>query len=310
MRPLAAMVLLLTAMPVADAGGATPGFEGRACKPPQGHRVTDCRVARHGTPDLSRAAYRALRDEEVTISVRIEGLMPNPAAGGARSWPLVDSLGQPIGALESAAGRFTVVGSGGARYRAFTVNVRGHGCAASPDQGARFTLVQFIAGRAPSGGGQAFLDSAALEASSLSGRAALTAFVNQRGGGTGCGPARREIGRVRRLADPRLPRTAHARLSNGRVNDAKEYNAKREFGDVVYFMSNTTSVSVGGIARGMVRVGTPVAKADAFAYCDPNSDGTLIWRYWSIRTQDPANPRLYGWIPGRCPAALAKRRAS
>ena len=233
MRALATLVLLLAALPIADAGAATPRFEGRPCKPPQGHRVTHC------------------------------------------------------------------------RYRAFSVNVRGHGCAASADQAARFTLVQFIAGRAPSGGGQGFLDSAALDASALSGRAALTAFVNQRGGGNGCGPARREIGRVRRLADPRLPRDAHARLSNGQIN-----NAKREFGDVVYFMSNTTSVFVGGIARGMVRVGTRAAKADALAYCDPNSDGTLIWRYWSIRTRDPANPRLYGWIPGRCPAALADRRPS
>src|SRR5215217_3903693 len=116
MRPLVAVVLLLTALPVAGAGAATPRFEGRACKPPHGHRVTDCRIARHGTPDLSRAAYRALRDEEVTISVRIADLAPNPAAGGTRSWPLADSLGQQIGALESDAGRFTVVGSGGARY--------------------------------------------------------------------------------------------------------------------------------------------------------------------------------------------------
>jgi hypothetical protein len=67
-------------------------------------------------------------------------------------------------------------------------------------------------------------------------------------------------------------------------------------------MTNTTSVSVGGVARGMVRVGTPVAKVDAFASCDPNSDGTLTWRYWSIRTGVAARPRLYGWIPGRCPA--------
>jgi hypothetical protein len=53
----------------------------------------------------------------------------------------------------------------------------------------------------------------------------------------------------------------------------------------------------------MVRVGTPVAKVDAFPTCDPNSDRTLIWRYWSIRTGNPARPRIYGWIPGACPRA-------
>ena len=130
-------------------------FEGRRCTPPAGHRIADCRVARHGTPDLSRAAYYALRDQEVTISVRIASLAPNPAAAGARDWPLLDSLGQP-----------------------------------------------------------------------------------------------------------------------------------------------------------MVRLGTPVAKADAFASCDPSSDGTLVWRYWSIRTGHPARPRLYGWIPGRCPADLRGGRPS
>jgi hypothetical protein len=69
-------------------------------------------------------------------------------------------------------------------------------------------------------------------------------------------------------------------------------------------MSNTTQVSVGGITRGMVRVGTPVAKVDGFRRCDPSSDGTLTWNYWSIRTGVAARPRLYGWIPARCPGRL------
>ena len=104
----------------------------------------------------------------------------------------------------------------------------------------------------------------------------------------------------RRLANPDVGATAHARLSNGDLNTVTEYDAKPAFGNVVYFMSNTTNVSVGGIARGMVRVGTRIAKADYFTSCDPNSDGTLTWRYWSIRTGVRARPRLYGWIPGRC----------
>ena len=79
---------------------AKASFEGRPCKPPQGHTVTDCRTAKHGTPDLSRQAWRALRDREVTISVRVYDLAPNLAAGGARSWPLVDSLAQPVGRVE------------------------------------------------------------------------------------------------------------------------------------------------------------------------------------------------------------------
>lgn len=273
-------------------------FEGRRCAPPSGYRIADCRIARHGTPDLSRGAWRALRGAEVTISVPVVVLSPNPAAGGVPSWPLVDSLGQSMGRLEqSPAGRFSLVALAGTAYHATQVNLRGHGCAASADQSTRFPLVQVIAPRAPASGTQAFVDGAALAASP----AALSAFANQFGGGTGCGPPGREISGSRPLADPRVGAAAHARLSNGRLNTVTEYDAKPAFGDVVYFTSNTTSVSVGGVARGMVRVGTPVAKVDAFTYCDPNSDGTLIWRYWSIHTTDPTKPRLYGWIPGRCP---------
>ena len=60
----------------------------------------------------------------------------------------------------------------------------------------------------------------------------------------------------------------------------------------------------------MVRVGTPVAKVDYFTRCDPNSDGTLTWRYWSIRTGVAARPRLYGWIPGALPGhgAIGRRK--
>ena len=43
--------------------------------------------------------------------------------------------------------------------------------------------------------------------------------------------------------------------------------------------SNTTSVFVGGIARGMVRVGTPVAKADEF---DGECDN--FWLYYTCGT--------------------------
>ena len=273
------------------------------CTPPKGHKIADCRVARHGTPDLSRAAWRALRNAEVTISERFDRLAPNPAAGGARSWPLIDSLAQPMGRLETdEAGRFRLISLKGTAYRATTVNLRGHGCAASADQSSRFFLAQIIAGQANGGGTQAFLDSAAIDRATPLGAAALHAFANQRGGGTGCGPSGREVGKLRRLADPNVHPAAHARLSNGAINDVKEYDAKPDFGNTVYFMTNTTNVSVGGVARGMVRVGTAVAKVDAFTACDPNSDRTLIWRYWSIRTGVAARPRLYGWIPGRCPA--------
>ncbi|MDQ3721579.1 MAG: hypothetical protein M3376_00595, partial [Actinomycetota bacterium] len=187
----------------------------------------------------------------------------------------------------------------GAPFRATRVNVRGRGCAVSSAQMDDFPLVQIIAGKAPAGGTQAFIDAAAIDRGTPSGAAALRAFGAQKG--TGCGPPRREIGRVRKLANPDVGKTAHARLSDGTLNGVTEYDAKRAFGNIVYFMSNTTNVSVGGITRGMVRVGTSVAKADYFTSCDPNSDGTLTWRYWSIRTGVAARPRLYGWIPGRCP---------
>jgi hypothetical protein len=303
MRLLLTTILLAAATATTTAAALAPrGFEGRRCTPPRGHHIADCRVARHGAPDLSRAAWRALRNAEVTISRRIDGLAPNPAADGARSWTLIDSLAQPMGRLELGGdGRFVLRALDGTPFRATRVNLRGRGCAADRAQTNAYPLVQIIAGRAPAGGTQAFVDAAAIDRSTPSGAAALRAFGDQTG--TGCGPSRPEIGRVRSLANPDVGRTAHARLSDGQINGVTEYDAKPAFGDVVYFMSNTTSVSVGGVARGMVRVGTPVAKADGFAGCDPNSDGTLTWRYWSIRTGVAARPRLYGWIPGRCPGA-------
>jgi hypothetical protein len=299
----------LLALAVVPALAATaPRFEGRACTPPKGHRIADCRLGRHGTPDLSRAAWRALRNAEVTISKKLDALAPNPAAGDARSWPLIDSLAQPMGRLQmTAARRFELVSLKGTAYRATTVNLRGHGCAASADQSDRFFLVQIIAGNADGGGTQAFLDSAAIDRGTPLGAVAFDAFARQRGGGTGCGPSGREIGQLRRLANPNVHPFAHARLSNGAVNDVKEYDAKPAFGNIVYFMTNTTSVSVGGVTRGMVRVGTSTAKVDTFASCDPSSDGTLTWNYWSIRTGVAAQPRLYGWIPARCPARLRGR---
>jgi hypothetical protein len=281
------------------------GYHGRRCTPPSGYQIADCRVAAHGTPDLSRAAWRALFGAEVTIAKPLDGLAANPAAAGATSWPLVDSLGQPMGSLQAtAAGRFTLVALDGVSYHASSVKIRGHGCAAEETQSADFPLVQVIAGKAPSGGTQAFIDGAALATGSATDAAARSAFTNQLGGGTGCGPVGKAISGPRPLANPAVGASAHARLSNGQLNTVTEYDAKPAFGDVVYFSSNTTEVSVGGVARGMVRVGTPVAKVDSFAYCDPNSDRTLIWRYWAIATGSPANPRLFGWIPGVCPRSL------
>jgi hypothetical protein len=301
--PRAAILLVLTVAAAFAAAGATygAGYKGRACTPPTGHRIADCRTAAHGTPDLSRAAWQALRGAEVTFSEQIDDLVANPAAGGAAAWPLLDSLGQPLGRLISAGERrFTVVGSDGTSYRVTSVRVRGRGCAASTEQQKRFTLVQVIA-KAPSGGTQAFLDTRALNQASPSGQRALAAFAQQRG--TGCGPSGPERGNVLPLRNPHVGASAHARLSNGVVNSVTEYDAKPAFADVVYFNSNTTQVSVGGIARGMIRVGTPVAKVDAFATCDPNSDGTLTWRYLSIRTGNPARPRIYGWVPANCPSS-------
>ena len=300
MRRRSPLLVLLIVVAATAGAAATAAFEGRRCTPPQGHRVADCRIARHGAPDLSRAAWRALRGAEVTISLRIDRLAPNPDTGGTRSWPLVDSLAQPMGRLEQEEdGRFVLRALDGTPFRATRVNVRGRGCAARTRQMNTSPLVQVIAGRAPAGGTQGFVAAAAIDRGTPAGAAAVQAFGAQKG--TGCGPSRREIGRVRPLANPDVGRTAHARLSDGTLNSVTEYDAKPAFGNVVYFMSNTTNVSVGGIARGMVRVGTRVAKADYFTTCDPNSDGTLTWRYWSIRTGVAAKPRLYGWIPGRCP---------
>ena len=299
MSPRALLAFVAIAAVAAAAAPAAGGTKlKRRCTPPSGHRIVDCRQGKHGTPDLSRAAWRALRGAEVTFSERIDDVVANPAAGGAASWPLLDSLGQPLGRLVFAGARFTVLGSDGTSYRVTSVRVRGRGCAASTAQQARFTLVQVIA-KAPSGGTQAFLDTRALNRASPAGRRAAEAFARQRG--TGCGPSGPERGRVRALQDPRVGARAHARLSNGAINGVTEYDAKPAFANVVYFNSNTTQVSVGGIARGMVRVGTPAAKVDAFATCDPSSDGTLTWRYLSIRTGDAARPRIYGWIPANCP---------
>ncbi len=272
------------------------------CDPPAAASgVASCRVAVHGTPDLGRAAWRARFGREVTLSERVFSLAANPAAGGARSWPLVDSLGQPMGRLKSAGARvLTLRDLAGVSYRASSARVRGHGCAADPAQGRRFPLVQVIAPRAPAGGTQAFVDARALNPHSGSGARALRAFRTQRGGGTGCGPAGPERGRLHALTDPAVGATAHARLSSGALNSVTEYDAKPAFGDVVYVMTNTTAVRVGGIARGMVRLGTPVATVDRFTGCDPSSDGTLTWRYLAIRTGRRDRPRLFGWVPRRC----------
>jgi hypothetical protein len=78
--------------------------------------------------------------------------------------------------------------------------------------------------------------------------------------------ARPQIGGVGGSPAPRLPGTVHTRRSNGRENDAKGVQRQPKLGNVVHLMSNTTSVSVGGIARGMIRVGSPVTKVDAFTY--------------------------------------------
>ena len=131
LRGTASLALLAAASATSIAAAAGTGYKGRACTPPSGHRIVDCRLAKHGTPDLSRAAWRALRGAEVTFSERIDDLSPNPDAGGARDWPLIDSLGLPIGRLVSGGARpFTVAGDDGTPYRVTSVRVRGRGCAA------------------------------------------------------------------------------------------------------------------------------------------------------------------------------------
>ena len=212
---------------------------------------------------------------------------------------MLDSLAQPMGTLEmDAKGRAEVRRLDGTVHRVTGMHMRGRGCAASLDQQNRFMLLQVMA---RGGGTQAFVDTAALDQATRVRQAALAAFNTQLGGGTGVRHrAGREISGVRKLANPRVGAVAHARLSNGTINSVDEYDAKPAYGNVVYFMSNTTAVHAGGITRGMVRVGTAVAKVDTFGYCDPSSDDTLTWRYWSIHTGIPGRG-MYGWIPARCP---------
>ena len=279
----------------------------RSCTRPIGHHIGQCRFGVHGTPDLSRSEWKRRSGAEVSISMRIDSLAGNPARRGATIWPLIDSLAQPVGELryDAVTGHFAIANPGGRAFSASSVRVRGRGCAANLGQQRGFTLVQVHAARSASHGTQAFLSLGALDAAAPSGAEALAAFREQRG--AGCGPSGRIVGRTRRLQDPQVGSYAHARLSNGMINSVYEYDAKSDFGDVVYFMTNTTSVSVGGIARGMVRAGTRVAKVDQFRDCDPNSDGTLTWRYWAIRTGNPSRPRIYGWIPARCPKPRTAR---
>ena len=303
MRRLTPIGLALAGVAAITLAGGADGR--RACKRPAGHQVGQCRFGVHGTPDLSRAEWRRRSGAEVSISVRVDSLAGNAARRGATIWPLIDSLAQPVGELryDAATGHFAIANPGGRVFSASSVRVRGRGCAANLGQQRGFTLVQVHAARSASHGTQAFLSLAALDAASPSGAEALDAFREQRG--AGCGPSGRVVGRTRRLQDPRVGAYAHARLSNGAINSVDEYDAKPDFGNVVYFMTNTTSVSVGGIARGMVRVGTRVAKVDQFRHCDPNSDSTLTWRYWAITTGNPDRARIYGWIPARCPRSRA-----
>ncbi len=166
---------------------------------------------------MARALWRRGLDHEGD-----RNLARNRAVGSARSWPLVDSLGQRVGGLTSdGAGAFTLSGTGVGPHPARAVRIRGRGCAASLRQQRRFPLVQVIAKTRPPGGAQAFIDGAALR-NSPSGRRALRAFNRQRGGGTGCGPARKERGKTRPLKNPNVGATAHARLSNS----VDEYDAR------------------------------------------------------------------------------------
>lgn len=313
MRGRASAVAAAVVLAVAGAVGVsfaaakptTPTYRGMPCPDPVGHRVTQCRLGVHGTPDLSRRSWAKLFQREVTVSVAFSELAGNPEAGGRREWPLRDSLGLPMGTLtQSDAGKVRIAAADGTSYSVVAMNMRGHGCAADPAQMAGSALVQLIAPKAPSHGTQAFLDVRALGAG-----AAADAFATELGGGSGCGPSNGARGKARPLRDPAVGATAHARLSNGKVNTVTEYDAKPVFGGTVYFMSNTTSVFVGGVARGMVRVGTPISTVDRFKGCDPNSDGTLTWRYVAIHTGRRSRPRLYGWIPARCHgrAAIAAR---
>ena len=292
----------MAAAAAAVAAAPKRGFEGRACTPPKGHKIADCRLARHGTPDLSRAAWRALRNAEVTISKRFDALAPNPAAGGARSWPLIDSLAQPMGRLEMTdAGRFMLVALDGTPYRATTVNVRGHGCAASADQSARFPLVQIIAGKANGGGTQAFLDSAAIDRSTPLGAVALRRVR---------APARRrhrlraERARGRQAAQARQPerRPARPRAPLQRRDQRRQGVRRQARLRQRRLLHDEHDVGLGRRRRARDGARRHAGREGRlFDYCDPNSDGTLTWRYWSIRTGVAARPRLYGWIPGRCP---------
>lgn len=291
--PTAAGAIVLGAL-----AGAVEARGAVRCHDPQGHRVTQCRIAKHGTKDLSRQGWRA-KGKEVTFSVRVTTLSPNLQAGGRREWPLTDSLDQPLGAVaQQSDGRLTLTGTNGATYRVTSIRVRGRGCIADPARQRTHALLQVIARGPASGGTQGFAHVDALDRSAPDGQQARRAFARQRG--TGCGPSGPERGKLRPLHDPGVGKTAHARLGNGELNSVTEYDAKPEFGNIVYFATNTTSVYVGGVARGMVRTGTPVAKVDQFTSCDPNSDGTLTWRYLAIRTGLPRRPRIYGWVPARC----------
>ncbi|MEH3054461.1 MAG: hypothetical protein PGN13_10725 [Patulibacter minatonensis] len=284
-------------------GPTAPRYRGMRCPDPVGHRITQCRLGVHGTPDLSRRAWRTLRGAEVTVSAAFRELAPNPAAEGRRDWPLVDSLGLPMGQLvQDARGKVRIDAVDGVSYAVVAMNVRGHGCAASDAQMQSFTLAQLIAPKAPSHGTQAFLP---IEA--VADPAVRAVHTGQAGGGTGCGPAGARRGKVRPLQDPAVGATAHARLSSGALNTVTEYDAKPAFGGTVYLMTNTTSVRVGGITRAIVRTGTPIVTVDRFRRCDPNSDGTLTWRYVAVQTANPARPWLYGWLPATCPARMRTR---
>lgn len=282
-------------------------YRGRDCARPIGHDPADCRLAARGAPDLSGQAFQELGFGDVTVHARVRrgALAPNPDEGGRRSWPLIDSLAQPMGRLEATpTGGMRLRDLRGLAYPVSQATVRGYGCAADPEQQRTHTLIQVVALKARASGTQGFLDARALDRSTRSGRVAWETFTEQVGEGTGCGPARRERGRgpIVGLRDPKVHPVTHARLGGGGWNTVIEYDAKPDFGNVVYFSSNTTNVHQGGMTRGMVRIGTPVRRIDRFDYCDPNSDGTLTWDYVAIHA--PGARRMYGWIPAVCPRSL------
>jgi hypothetical protein len=276
------------------------------------HDLPECRVGEGGTEDLGTLAWRERDGRRLSMRRWLEVLEANPAEGGRVRWRLLDSLGRPLAVLERHPDHWVATHpeTGAIIHRDATLGpralvVQGRGCMVDDALESRHALIAFPAhARTTLPGGaslvpfqiRAFVDRAALPARDARGRPVRDAVDSYR---VGCDPGEGAPEPPRPAADPAFdPSEDHFLGEDGLRRPYATYNVKALYESARYLMVNTTGVHGGGIVRGVVRARDPLARLDAFGYCDPNAMGGRSLARWSY-VRAPRT-RLGGWIAERC----------